>query len=218
MKLRTLEDLSDHLDGELAWRKKELLSLKGLIDRQSKNRQESALLRSAVALLYGHWEGFVKAGGTAYLNFVSHRNLRCEELADHILALEMRQTLNDASSAKKASVHAEVVNFLRSGLSIRSNIPWKSAVETKSNLKSEVFREIACALGIDYSLYQTKEKLLDDKLLAVRNNIAHGERFEVSYEAYCELHTEVIDLLQLFRNQVDNAASTESYRSSARSS
>lgn len=212
MKIRTLEELVDALDREMAWRKKELFEIKRLVDSSKDSQREATLIRSGVAILYAHWEGFVKTAGTAYLNFVSMRRLKYEELADHLLALGMRNKLNQASQTKKATIYTEVAKFFLTGLSGRSSIPWESAIETKSNLKSDLLREVACVLGIDYTLYETKEKLLDEKLLKCRNEIAHGQYLLIDYAEFCYLFTEILNLLELFRNQIDNAATTRAYQ------
>ncbi|MBD2666493.1 MAE_28990/MAE_18760 family HEPN-like nuclease [Richelia sinica] len=61
MKIRTVEQLSDILARELAWRKVELSALKSLIDSKSfASGKRKALLRSGITILYAHWEGFVK--------------------------------------------------------------------------------------------------------------------------------------------------------------
>jgi hypothetical protein len=212
MKIRTLEELVDLLNREMAWRKKELLEIKRLVDSSKDSFRETTLIRSGVAMLYAHWEGFVKAAGTAYLNYVAMRKLKYEDLAAQLVALGMRKKLNEATQSRKATIHTEVARFFLTGLSERSSLPWESAVETKSNLKSEMLKEIACVLGIDYSQYETKEKLIDEKLLRCRNEIAHGQYLLVDYEEFCDLFDEMMNLLELFRNQIDNAATTCAYQ------
>ena len=77
MSVRTLEQLYDFLSGELAWRTKELVTLKALVEQTSPSRERRrVLLRAGVALLYAHWEGFVKRAGSAYLEFVDLQRLK----------------------------------------------------------------------------------------------------------------------------------------------
>lgn len=66
-------------------------------------------------------------------------------------------------------------------------------------------------LGLDYSPYATKEKIIDERLLGLRNNIAHGKYLTIDLRDYLELHSEVITMLNTFRNQIDNSANTQSY-------
>lgn len=212
MKIRTLEKFVDALDTEMAWRKKELIEIKRLVDSRKGSHGESTFIRSGVAILYAHWEGFIKAAGTAYLNYVAMQRLKYEELSDNLIALCMKSQLNLAGHTNKATIYSEVAKFFLTRLSDQSTIPWESAIETKANLKSDVLREVVCTLGIDYKHYETKEKLLDEKLLKRRNEIAHGQYSSMDYTAFILLYDEMLNLLQLFRNQLDNAATTRAYK------
>lgn len=72
-KVRTLSDLSDAMDAEFAWRKKELHTVKSAVIANEKTANRDTYIRSAVAMLYAHWEGFIKNAGTFYLEFVSQQ-------------------------------------------------------------------------------------------------------------------------------------------------
>jgi MAE_28990/MAE_18760-like HEPN len=58
-KLRTLSLLQDYLDGELAWRIKELADMKYSVKKAESDRKRT-VIRASLALLYAHWEGFIK--------------------------------------------------------------------------------------------------------------------------------------------------------------
>ena len=100
--------------------------------------------------------------------------------------------------------------FFLDDLNQRCLLP-KDAISTASNLSSEIFKEITHTLGIDFSTYSTKSVLIDTKLLKTRNEIAHGEYSIFDQEEYIELHREVISMLDLFRNQIENAAINKDY-------
>ena len=85
-------------------------------------------------------------------------------------------------------------------------------MQAKSNLNSEVLREIVASLGLNYSPFATKEKLLDEKLLANRNSIAHGRHEVMAAKEYLSLHEDVFGLMQDFYNQVENAVLRKQYR------
>jgi hypothetical protein len=73
-------------------------------------------------------------------------------------------------------------------------------------------REIVALLGLDYARYATKETFINRRLCDVRNEIAHGSLVETSEAEYEEVHDGVVWLMDLFRDDVINAASAELFR------
>jgi len=213
MTIRTLEQLSDSLARDLVWRKKELADLKSLIETSRvASSKEKALLRSGITILYAHWEGFVKAAASNYLEHIAMKRLRYDELSSNFVALALKAKLSQVNESNKATIFTEAIDFIRLELKERSIIPYKDIIRTGSNLSSSILREITCVLGIDYSLYETKQVLIDEKLLARRNTIAHGEYLQLDKDDYLELHSQVVGMMDTFRNQIDNCAAQENYR------
>jgi hypothetical protein len=211
MKLKTAEQLSDRLSEELAWRKKELSEVKSLVETKSfSDSKHKALVRSGICLLYAHWEGFVKLAANSYLEYVRMQRLCYQDLASNFLALAMKEKLKEAKKTNKPSLYIPVCDFFLDELNQRCSLP-KEAISTASNLSSEIFQEITRTLGIDFSPYSTKSVLIDTKLLRTRNEIAHGEYSIFDLEEYIELHKEVIEMLEIFRTQIENAAINKNY-------
>jgi MAE_28990/MAE_18760-like HEPN len=206
MSIRTAEQLIDKLSDDLAWRKKELSEVKALVETKNhSNQRHKALVRSGVCILYSHWEGFVKLAANSYLEYVSLKNLAYKELSSNFLALAMKEKLRLAKDTNKPSLYIPICDFFLSELNQKCILP-KNTISTASNLSSEILKEITDVLGIDFSLYSTKSVLIDIKLLKTRNEIAHGNYLILDREEYIELHVEIIGMLDIFRNQIENAA------------
>ncbi|OGP53347.1 MAG: hypothetical protein A2Y65_05520 [Deltaproteobacteria bacterium RBG_13_52_11] len=212
MSIRTEENLFDRLAEDLIWRKREITILRWLMEKASPDRL-GPLLRSTVALVYAHWEGFIKTAGTAYLEFVHFRRLKHSELAPNFVALAARSMLRRAGATNKVAAHLEVTKFFLSRLNEQSRLPYRDGVDRGGNLSSGLLKEIVETLGLEFTPFETKVHLIDERLLRARNTIAHGEYLVVDVAAVDELAEEVLGMLEAFRAQIDNAAALGTYRS-----
>ena len=212
MNIRTAEQLIDRLANDLAWRKKELSAMKSLIEAKNvSDQRHKVLVRSGVCILYSHWEGFVKLAANSYLEYVISKRLTYQELSSNFLALAMKEKLKEAKETHKPSLYIPVCEFFLSELNQRCILP-KDVISTASNLSSEILKEITYILGIDFSIYSPQSPLIDTKLLKTRNEIAHGEDSVFDRDEYLELHREIIGMLDIFRNQIENAAIQKKFR------
>lgn len=212
MSIRTIDDLSDKLARELIWRKKELSDLKYYIDLTPPDSTRRKVLgRCGVAILYAHWEGFVKLAGRYFLEFIAMQRLRNEELHPNLLTLSMRKQVNFAPNTLKASEFGKITNFFLSQMPGRAAIPYKTAIETSSNLSSAVLREIMWCLGLDYTPYETREKFIDSRLLGRRNFVAHGEVMDIDPGEYDDMRTGVIAMMTNLKTQIENSAVLKTY-------
>jgi hypothetical protein len=169
------------------------------------------MTRAGVALLYAHWEGFVKAAATLYLEFVCMQRCENSTLADNMLAIVLRSRLQAAQASKKIETHVSVVDFFRTQMKQRSRLPYRNVVRTEANLSSAALLEILGVLGLRSADYESKFYMIDHQLLAKRNHIAHGSALDVDVDDYVRLHDEVLALMGLLRNQIENAAVTRQY-------
>lgn len=209
--IRSASDLQQEMIGEFAWRKKELHSIKTMVASYEGTEQDMRI-RAAIALLYAHWEGFIKKTGGLYLEFVSRQQLSHDQLSPSFLALAATRVSDAASSHGKVRQFLEIARFFKTGFRSRSNLPWRTTIKTKSNLNSEVFREIIDMLGLDYSRFATKAKLIDERLVRNRNEIAHGQYLLVQSAQYLDLHDAVLAMMTDFYNQIDNSVTMGAYR------
>jgi hypothetical protein len=211
MKIRTLVDLNQALSDDLSWRKKELSYLLLMVDKNRANTINlQYLIRSGIAMLYAHWEGFVKAGAQMYIDYINYKRLRYNELSPNFVAINMKGKLDAATQSNKARLHIEIAELFLTSLTSQCNLS-SSVIRTKGNLNSDILKDIHFMLGLDYAIFETKSNFIDISLLQRRNSIAHGEYLNIDYARFKELHSITIEILELFRNQIENAASTKIY-------
>lgn len=211
MKIRTIEELSDRLATDLIWRKRELTDLKHFV-KNATPIQSRVLIRCGIAILYAHWEGYVKKSGTYYLEFLRMQRLQNCEAADHLLAITIKNILHANANKSNIKPFLEVVNLVRTKKNDKISFPYKDIIATESNLSSRVLKEIINILGLDYSFYEPLEKLIDARLLGKRNYIAHGENESIDQNEFFDLFDQLLPMLEQFRTQIENAAILKSYR------
>lgn len=213
MKIRSINDLQDLIDKDLAWRKKELTALMSNI-KCARNFARNTAIRSGITLLYAHWEGAVKNIATYYLCFVAYQKLPYKLLKRNFLALSAKKEVHQFDSTNKATLHNKILNDLFEKNEQRSNIPYENVINTASNLNSEVFTEIMTTIGLNFSQYESSFALINEVLLNMRNHIAHGELLEeisLDEKRFEELYRKISQMIENFAIQVSNAASTKQY-------
>lgn len=207
MSIRTIDNLSTYLDSDLIWRKKELSALRFFIGQANNDQgRYRALSRCGITMLYAHWEGFIKNASRGYLEYIAMQHLRNDELTPNLLTLSLRSSVSFSSQSRKHSEYGKLTDFFLSGLSKHARLPFKTGLDTESNLSSTVLKEITWCLGIDYSPYVSKEKFIDSSLLARRNHIAHGQDIEISTSEFEEMRTIVIDMMTYLKTEIENSA------------
>ncbi|MCC0782702.1 hypothetical protein IR152_06280 [Clostridioides sp. ES-S-0108-01] len=225
MSTNSLDKLQNGIDKNLSWRKKELTNLKMVID-MSEGSVLLTLLRSGITLLYAHWEGFIKISAREYLYYLNSLKLNCFDMTDNFLTLTLKPMIIDVRQSNKSTSHYKVVDKILNGqFSIFNvNVMEKLIIDTESNLSYKVLEDILFNLGLDSTQYQLKEHYIKNKLLDTRNKIAHGEFVPLIrkknniYEAETEakedwnsLYKEILELMELFKKQILDAAQNEYY-------
>ena len=89
---------------------------------------------------------------------------------------------------------------------------WDKAIDTQSNLNWNALREVLCVMGVSSDEYLSKRQIIEERLVKNRNSIAHGQRVNIDQEDYDNLHDVVVQLLDLFRNDLETAAEQGQYK------
>lgn len=201
-RLRTKSQFFSYLDDELQWREKEVRLLGQEVSKATGFWQRT-LIRCATALLYAHWEGFVKNGTEALINFVAAQRRPFKELARVYWAIEARKKLRNFGS-EPAGERLRSLDSILGMAAVRPRFTGAKSIDTESNLSSKVFRRIAETVGFDTSFYETRSLLIDKSLVDSRNHIAHGECVAPPPEAYLKLQEEVLSMLRAYKSDLQN--------------
>jgi len=212
-KVKTLSDMQNALDQEMGWRIKEIGVFK--VAAGKNGPQHKPYVRAGVALLYAHWEGFIKKSSEIYLSYVESRALRYRELKSCFVVFGLKGRLNTLVESRRSLPNIEAMDFIFSQLDETAKLQISHAVNTESNLTSSVFSNIATSLNIDTSTYETKFNLIDSSLVNRRNKIAHGEFLDIKASEFSSLVDEILTLMRLYKTDIENAASLESYKKAA---
>lgn len=208
-KVYTFDQLTSLIGEDYAWRRKELK----IISEQIPNipgPKQSAALRFSVPILYAHWEGFVKTATEIYLQFVSKKFLKHNELKPQFIALSLSKKFARLE-IKNLEEKARTVEFLIKEFKNKSDILTTNVIQTKSNLKYSIFQEILFITGIDESKFLQYKSLIND-LVDTRNNIAHGEYLKVNFDTFKLLYEQVQEVMEALKTEIENAALSEDYK------
>jgi hypothetical protein len=209
-KLRTLNQLQEALDADMGWRIKEISTFK-LATRVDRTNQK-VFVRAGVALVYAHWEGFVKAASEAYLNYVDNQGHSYRDLKSCFAIFGLKGKLVLLVESRQAKPNIEAFDFVLGELDKTARLSMSSAINTEANLTSRVFANIATSLDIPTTSYETKFKLIDESLVQRRNKVAHGEYLDLEVDDFRTLADEVLQIMRDYKTDLQNAASIASYR------
>ena len=209
-KIRTVEQLYDGLANDLAWRQKELSTIRTLV-ASSKELKLETTIRSGIALTYAHFEGYIKKSVELYFNFLTYQKLRISEVTTNIVAVEVKSIMEKALSTHSIQPLIEVIDFLRKNDNKCSNL-LKYSPYTGANLNYDRLNNIADALNIEKTVFINLKQLIDENLLSNRNSIAHGEYVIMDEEELNEIQKKIILILIDFKDQITNIAALKKYK------
>jgi hypothetical protein len=210
LKIRSIEELEDKLESDLSWRKKEILSLKILIDSDEINQK--ILLRAGIALLCAHFEGFIKVASNYYIVYVSNKKIKADDIINTLVAIKMNKKIKQCGETEKFSVHGEMITLLEKIKGENFFIKYTEdspIISTNSNPTSTVLEEMLRTIGVNSDIFETKKQYIDYSLLRNRHKVVHGERHELDYEDFINTHCIVLELLDSYKELIINAAEQE---------
>lgn len=217
---KTLTYLYELVEKDYAWRISELSNYRSALLTERNEKAQKAKIRAGVALLYAHWEGFVKQLANWYYDFVSFQSHNVSDLSESFASIILRAELNVLENSNKIKDHQRVIKMIFEGMNKTAYFSSKSPIKT-SNLKFEIFEDICILLGINPIEFESRYKrkfdrniqlTIDEDLVGQRNSIAHGEYLPISIEEYKKLYDIVVNgFLFNFKEIVMDCATNKKY-------
>ena len=213
---RTLDLLYDLIDKDYAWRIQELSTFRNSVRSEVNIIAKTAKLRVGVALLYAHWEGFIKALANLYYQHVSSQKLKVGDLNYCFLAIYAKDQLQAIGESKRLVIYTKMMEEVFQSFDQIAKLPALSPIKT-SNLNYAVFEDVCILLGLQISDFETRylsrfqdnnlKLTIDNDLVDHRNRIAHGNYLLIGEKKFLNLHDVVVNgLLYNFKEVVMDSA------------
>ena len=197
------------MESSLLWRLEEYRRLKNTIKEDNK----VAVVKVLIVMLYAHFGGFYKDCMDYYIDFINSTQLELECLNTSLIAASLHREFSSFEDTnrkcRELTTTPPVEDYLhrfhrRKELTKIFNTSYLTkkvkikdlVVNTKSNLSFQVWQENFYILGLDVTLFSDYQKNID-KLVNLRNNIAHGSQKEpLDYSEFDSLEFKIIELME----------------------
>lgn len=199
---RVLEEILE----ENKWRNGEFAKFK----INSSNVDASLWFRMCIPMIYAHWEGFVVSAIKVLVTHLNSLSLRPQETKTALTVHGLGTAYQ--SLAGKQRFDQKVAFTDKFKAIFNEPIKFPSRINTKSNLKKDVFQEICEVFEFDFRKFELCLRDIDT-LVNIRNSIAHGENSVMpdinNIEKYINAVNMAIDLLT---GEIEIFLSNESYK------
>lgn len=128
--------------------------------------------RMCIPMIYAHWEGFVTSSLKIMIDHLNGLELSSEKIPAQLVVVGLGDAYRTLSGKQSFEQRVEFTNKFRDLL--KATIKFRSKIDTKSNLKSNVLKELCQMFGFDYEKFNGIVGDID-RLVHIRNSIAHGE-------------------------------------------
>jgi DNA-binding ferritin-like protein (Dps family) len=222
------KELENAIIEDWTWRKTEISTLILLAE----DSKEEVVLKSIILLLYAHWEGYIKKCSRFYLKFIADNKPRISDLTDNFRAVALKGISKEIINSKETLTLQNELGYIKKYSKIDSHTidhhltidleveKDGSIIDTNNNLNPAVFRNILDVVGLHYqSQYETREKYIENHLLANRNSIGHGNRklandddFELEINSVKKLRDVIVSIIENFRDEIIEYSRKEYFR------
>ncbi|MDM8514876.1 MAE_28990/MAE_18760 family HEPN-like nuclease [Desulfobacterales bacterium HSG16] len=172
---KKIDNLIDEIESERDWRAKEFQIIKDMyfsIREDKKERFYSTYSMMCIPMIYAHWEGFCATLFRHITNFLNGLNLKPDQVTIKLFTFAQSKTYDylkgKHSFEQKCKFSTKFMDLQK------KNVKLNKKFDTKSNLKFDPLSDMLDLFDIEHSSLQ-KYKAKLDRLVEIRNNIAHGE-------------------------------------------
>lgn len=223
---QNLESLSEDLENELLWRLEEFSFFKNILT-QYKIKKKEIYIKGLLLILYSHFEGYFKNALLVYIDYINKLNFICDEINYNLMALSIEnefklyENLDGAGKYFKNKLPEEqhlkrfsrridflenLENFNKKKVLIKDTV-----IDTKSNLNYQNLQLNLFKLGIPEDLFSDYKNDIN-KLVNLRNNIAHGQKIEnIKEEDFQSLEESVIYVMKEIKRKIFFVAKNEEF-------
>jgi hypothetical protein len=164
--------LEAELQHEIDWRVSEISIIRTIpLIGNLKDYQNDIIIKYATVAVYSLWEGFVVSSLSQYIREVNKLNINAKTLHPSIIThdIDIKYQFGNPRTDfdKKILLVGELHNYLNNPITLEVTIP------TNSNVHFKMINIILKRLNIP--LMDDKYRSPLNKLVRVRNDIAHGE-------------------------------------------
>ena len=209
----------ERISADWLWRESELREM----DARLLKSETEIEIKFGILLVYSHWEGHFKSCANELLKFISE-GVRKKLFKWTDIRAEVRQRILFCSyrrSSIAGQTQETFIAYLNALHDVRYNDALKSIDEIimiDDNLNAVRAEAICRNLGVDYAWCALKKIVIDERILAYRNAIAHGNRRLRSGDEMDLRNPDVIEgisegrsLIREAKNRFENAIITREF-------
>lgn len=205
------QNLSDQFDVDLIWRRKELSDLKVAIKRAD-SQSKPVLMRAIITMAYAHWEGYIRFCANCYFE---HLTLRKRAFSAFERQIYVNSFLSRLAALYQGRANLEtrcrLVNDILDGREGRFTYINPELIDTRSNLSTDVMKDICIVCGVDGEHFEQMRPFIDLIILRRRNAIAHGRQEFITEGEVDDLVANTLALMGHFRALLENKIYQKAY-------
>ena len=165
--------------------------------------------RMCIPMIYAHWEGFVVSSLKILIEHLNRLELSPSKVPTKLVVMGLGRAFKPLSGNQSFEKRVEFTDKFN-GL-FREAMKFEKKIDTKSNLKSDVLCELCQMFSFNFENF--KDVTADiDRLVIIRNSIAHGENSILPDIANITKYIESVNMaMDILLREIDSYLENESY-------